>query len=165
MLVCVNGRERRGPRLANDPDRYIRRVKAGRWQARPHVPIREGGEGRVNLGCFATAAEARQAVLDFWWGRRKPRLKWARPVQRGDVTVWIAVVRLPHWLCRVEVAGKGGAKRITRRPGPSVRLPGDYDTPEGAHAAAKEWLTRTLGLIGWYLTVAPAADLRTWGAA
>lgn len=140
----------RGARLRNDPNRFIRMVKGGRFQARPYVPPSEGGEGRVNLGCFATAAEARQAVLDFWWGRRPGRLRWARPVPRGDGTAWIAVVRIPPWAVWLE----GRRKPVpTRRA--AHRLPGEYPTAELAHAAAARWLVDNLGLLGWWMTVAP----------
>jgi hypothetical protein len=61
------------PRLENDPDRYIRRVKGGKFQARP---IDE--DGRHNLGLFPTMGEARKAIQDYYWGRRGERAKYVR---------------------------------------------------------------------------------------
>lgn len=61
------------PRVHPDPDRYIRMVKGGRYQARPydfladHLPPKER---RMTIpGTFATKAQARKAIRDFWWGR------------------------------------------------------------------------------------------------
>lgn len=80
---------RRGPRLATDPFRYVRRVKGGRYQARPY------DEGvRYNLGLFPTPAAAAKAVLEFWWGKRTERPKFVRPVHlRGGVTAYVVIVR------------------------------------------------------------------------
>ena len=160
--------QRRGARLHNDPNKYVRRVKGGRWQARPHVPKGEDGAGRVNLGCFDTPEEARRAVLEFWWGKREPRYRWTRPVHRGDATRWIAVPRVPEYLAEA-VSVRRRARDGRFAPGRvlavrrAVRLPGEYATAREAHEAAKRWL-RSLGLLGWWGSVAPAADLRTWPA-
>ena len=45
-------------RLENDPDRYIRVVKGGKYQARP-IDLGE----RYDLGLFPTKAAARVAML------------------------------------------------------------------------------------------------------
>ncbi|HEY1188456.1 MAG TPA: hypothetical protein VGE74_12465 [Gemmata sp.] len=58
-----------------DPDRYVRRVKGGRFQARPYDPETRT---RENLGTFATEAQARAAVQRFWWGQQPPRAKFVR---------------------------------------------------------------------------------------
>lgn len=180
MSDCVDGddpaerpavldpRDRRGPRLANDPNKYIRRVAGNRYQCRPHVPLSEGGEGRVNLGCFDTIGEARAARDAFWWNKFPPRLKWAFPVNGSDSGKWIAFIRLPAYVLKLVEdrepptgRAKGRLRSIKCESGPSVRLPGEYDTAEEAHEAARAWLVANLGRLGEWLTVAPAADARS----
>jgi hypothetical protein len=72
-------RERRSARLANDPDKYIRPVRCGKYHARPYCPI--AGE-RYDLGLFQTRHQARKAIEDFWWGRRKPIQRYTRQITR-----------------------------------------------------------------------------------
>jgi hypothetical protein len=116
----------RPPRLANDPDKYVRVVKGGKYQARPY----DEGRVRYNLGLFPTRHQARQAVLDFWWGRRPARLRFARPVRTAaGEELWVAVVRIPR--------RAGGHETV--RVGPRFR------TAEEAHRAAVEYLRRECG--------------------
>lgn len=131
----TSAKTRRPVRVANDPDRYVRQVKGGRYQARPF------DEGvRYNLGCFETRAQARKAILEFWWGRLAPRLRWTKPVPLPDGgTEWLAVVRVP------------GEREKRKRGGPApepglvtVRV-GRYATAKDAHLAAKVFLRAALG--------------------
>jgi hypothetical protein len=133
----------RSPRVGNDPDRYIRLVKGGKYQARPY------DEGvRENLGLFPTRHAARKAIAEYWWGRLKPRPRFARPVSCGQTTRWIAVVRVP-------------ARRGDRPPGwrlETVRVPGVFESAEDAHRAAVAWLARECGpLVAWVLATGRAA--------
>jgi len=127
-------RSARGPRLANDPDKYIRVVKGGKYQARPY------DEGvRYNLGLYATKHQARKAIQEFWWGRFAARPRWARPVtSRSGQTRWIAVVRVPA--PRDRNRGLPPGWRLE-----TIRLPGDYDTAAEAHLAAVNWLNKHVG--------------------
>lgn len=107
-------------RLQNDPYRYIRIVKGGKYQARPW----DDGE-RFNLGLFPTRDAAAAAIREFWqhggasW-YRKARLKYVRPkkYRNGDV-MHTAVV--------------------------CITL-GDYSTPEAAARAIEAYLRGTCGL-------------------
>lgn len=133
----------RAPRLANDADKYTRVVKGGKYQARPYVAEEHR---RYNLGLFHTRDQARKAISEFWWGRRKPKFRFARPVRlRCGKTVWIAVVRLPDYLARRNKDGtvtRGGSHRVGDR----------FDAAEDAHAAAVAWVRGHVGpLLAWYL--------------
>lgn len=108
-------RRRVGPKLVNDPDRYIRRVKGGRYQARPW----DLGT-RYNLGLFATPHEARRAIHDFWWGKRADLPKHTRRV---------------HFL--------SGPRYAAMRPGGGPVL-GFYDTREEAAARVASYLRQRL---------------------
>lgn len=118
-------------RLQGDPDRYIRVVKGGKYQARPH------DEGvRYNLGLFPNINEARRAVTEFWWGKREPRVRFARPVRdRAGRVTWIACVRVP--------VADGGGKLET------VRIGDVYPSARDAHVAAVAWLVAELGVFAW----------------
>jgi len=73
--------QKRSPRVANDPDKYIRPVKGGRFQARPYLE----GE-RFNLGIFHTRHQARTAISLFWWGKLKDTPKYTKRIDvRGEV--------------------------------------------------------------------------------
>jgi hypothetical protein len=63
------------PRTQSDPDRYIRVVKGGKYQARP-VDLGE----RFDLGLFPTKDQARAALREFWWGRRPDTPRFTRRV-------------------------------------------------------------------------------------
>ena len=98
-------------RLANDPDKYIRRVRGGRFQARPY----DEGE-RFNLGTFATVGEARSAIREFW--RRSV----------GELpkhTYRVHVNGVEKFLVRLRFEGDGWMYQL-----------GPYDTREQAGAAA-----------------------------
>ena len=66
-------RRRCGPKLAGDPDRYIRRVKGGRFQARPY----DLGE-RFDLGVFATRHQAQRAIREWRLGQRESLPRFVR---------------------------------------------------------------------------------------
>ena len=68
-------------RLSSDPDRFIRITKGGRYQARPY----DQGCRYTIPGTFATKAQARKAIQEFWWGRVKevPRGTRYYPQRRG----------------------------------------------------------------------------------
>lgn len=71
----------RPPRLQNDPDKYVRRVKGGRFQARPYD---EFERERHNLGLFPTRHAARQAILEFWWGQREAIPRFTKRIAYRD---------------------------------------------------------------------------------
>lgn len=107
-------------RLRNDPYKYIRVVKGGRYQARPW----DDGE-RFNLGLFPTRDAAAIAIREFWqhggasW-YRKAKMKYVRPKKRRDGTsAYTAVV--------------------------FVNL-GDYTTEESAYQAIRKYLQGTCGI-------------------
>jgi len=98
-------------RLANDPDKYIRRIRGGRFQARPY------DEGvRYNLGTFATAGEARAAIREFW-----RRSVGELPKHTHRVTV----NGVEKFMVRIKFEGNGWTYQL-----------GPYDTREQAGAAA-----------------------------
>jgi len=69
-------------RINNDPDKYIRMIKGGRYQARPF----DEGVRYTLPGFFATKAEARKAIQAFWWGKIKELPKGTRAYHtRGTV--------------------------------------------------------------------------------
>lgn len=94
----------------DDPDRYLRQVKGGRIQARPYDPVTRT---RVNLGTFATKAQARAARDRYWWGRQEPKPKFVRCSRnqfshdRGDP---------PRFFVLIPTAGDDG-KRAYKRVG------------------------------------------------
>ncbi len=105
------------PRLATDPDRYIRRVKGGRYQARPFDGTQGGGTGgRDNLGLFPTRGAARAAILEYWQGRRPG---------------------LPRYVKAIH--GRAGTKYLACVP---VRL-GEFATRDAAAAAVETWVRAT----------------------
>ncbi|WP_439622332.1 hypothetical protein [Gemmata sp.] len=128
-------------RLQNDPDKFIRPVKGNKFQARPcDLGV------RYNLGVFPTIGEARRAVAEFWWGKREPRVRFARPVRdRAGRVTWIACVRVP---------GVGGGKLET------VRVGGTYPSAKDAHAAAVAWLVAELGVFAWRVVAGCEVDVR-----
>lgn len=91
----------RPPRLANDPDRYIRRVKGGRYQARPYCPV---AQERYTLpGTFGTIGEARKALQEFWWGKRPNVPRFTRAFHTAGGERFGAVV---HWHGERYTAGR-----------------------------------------------------------
>jgi len=107
-------------RLVNDPDKYIRQVKGGRYQARPYA------EGvRYNLGQFDTKHQAREAINRFWWGKLQELPKHTQRVRVNGEDKYI--VKLRH-----------EADGYTYKLGP-------YDTRE---EAAKIASALVLGLYG-----------------
>lgn len=78
-------------RLQNDPYKYVRRVKGGKYQARPF----DEGQ-RYNLGLFATKDAAAAAVREFWWGKRPDKHRHVKPVHKGDgTTTYRAAIVVP----------------------------------------------------------------------
>lgn len=110
---------RPGARLANDPDKYIRRIK-GRYQARPY----DLGE-RFDLGLFATVEQARRAIREFWLGLREPIPRFTKQTVDGFVVV-VFGKRVGDYETRGEAAtaarrycvrrfGAGAAAMLVRR--------------------------------------------------
>lgn len=125
----------RPPRLQNDPDRYIRRVKGGLFQVRPYCPIT--GQ-RYDLGeLFRTIGAARKARDDFWWGGR-PDADYVRFTKRvGDGDRYVACVVVRADLLRGALAA-GGRERETLTVGP-------FATRAEAAAAARGVLAAVCG--------------------
>lgn len=75
-------------------DRYIRRVKGGRYQARPYDAV--DGK-RYNLGIYNTREQAAAAIKLFWQGKLKelPRFVLRVKNRRGEFSHY--AVRI-HWL-------------------------------------------------------------------
>lgn len=68
---------KRGPRLANDPYRYVRFVpKARKYQARPYCTITKE---RYNLGLWPTKEAAARAIRRFWATGQGEKPKYIRP--------------------------------------------------------------------------------------
>lgn len=109
----------RPPRLENDPDRHIRQVKGGKYQARPY----DMGE-RYNLGCFHTKAQARKAIFEFWWGKRGDLPRFVRKIRRRIGDWFLACVPTP--------AG-------------CVKVGGEHPTPDAAARAAEDFVRKTFG--------------------
>jgi hypothetical protein len=147
----------RPARLQNDPDKYIRPIKGGRYQARPYDLA-----FRYNLGNFHTKHAARKAIERFWKGEIQARLKFARPLPLtvDGVRGWIAVVRVPAARDRAaEREWRDHRRRalldrgVPAEPPPgwrppklvSVRVPGTFATDVEAHKAAVAWLVREVG--------------------
>lgn len=65
-------------------DRYIRRVKGGKYQARPYDSI--DGK-RYNLGLFPSRYEARKAIQLFWRGKLKELPRFVRRIKNRDGTI------------------------------------------------------------------------------
>lgn len=80
--------QKRSPRVANDPDKYIRVVKGGRYQARPYLE----GE-RFNLGLFETRHSARAAISLFWWGKLKDAPKYTKRIEIHGEIRFLATIR------------------------------------------------------------------------
>ena len=110
--------DRRGPRLQGDPFKYIRRVKGGKFQARPYCTIERE---RYNLGLFPTRGTAADAIRLFWETGAGERLKFVRRIDSQDGTVYRAVVL--------------------------VKL-GDHPTPGEAFAAAVRFAARAARIPG-----------------
>lgn len=98
-------------RLVNDPDKYIRRIRGGRYQARPYLE----GE-RYNLGTFPTQHAARMAISQFWWGKLRELPKHTMRISARGEDKFIAMIHFE---------GDGWTYRL-----------GPYDTREQAAAAA-----------------------------
>lgn len=109
--------ERGSARTRNDPDRHIRQVAGGRFQARPYCD----GE-RYDLGTFPTISEARRAIMKFWWGELPALPKFT-------YRCWWPI---------------GGFLARVRVDGVTVRL-GWFEKREAAAAAVKLHLVRTYG--------------------
>lgn len=108
-------RRRCGPKLANDPDRYLRRVKGGRIQARPY----DLGE-RFDLGCFATRHEARKAVREWRLGLRQSLPRFVRKAGRQFV-VNVFGVRVGEYATR-EKAARAALRHCRQRFGAAVAV-------------------------------------------
>lgn len=96
----------RPPRLANDPDRFIRPVKGKRWQVRPYCPVEKV---RYTIpGTFGTIGEARKALQEFWWGKRPDVPRFTRAYHTADGERFGAVV---YWHGERYTAGRMFATR------------------------------------------------------
>ncbi len=104
-------RDSRPPRLASDPDKYIRRIRGGRYQARPY----DEGE-RFNLGTFATVQDARAAIKEFW---RRSVGELPKHTHR------VMIDGVEKFMVRIKFEGDGWTYQL-----------GPYDTREQAGAAA-----------------------------
>jgi hypothetical protein len=117
------------PRLRDDPDKYIRRVKGGRYQARPF----DLGV-RYDLGLFATMHEARTAIREFWWGQRDSLPRFVKCVHTKAGQRYRAVIThvIGEFATREEAADAAerwiratftaeGAKRLLSRSDTSKR--------------------------------------------
>ena len=116
-------------RVGNDPDRYVRPVKGGRYQARPYCGVEHR---RYDLGCFETREQARKAVREFWWGKRKALLPGTRRFRLRDGRVCYAAVA-------VVLGERVSLKRM-------------FDTREEAHRALLDAVAeklRTWPLVCW----------------
>jgi hypothetical protein len=111
-----------------DPDRYIRPVKGGRYQARPHDTFT--GE-RENLGTFGTRAQARVAVQEFWAGKRKGKPKFVRRCDTKTGARFFIVLPTPST----------NGKRKWQRVG------GWYESEDEAAEAVRTILTASFGPI------------------
>lgn len=107
---------------AERPPRYIRRVKGGKWQARPY---RSDTAERHNLGLFKTLEEAQEAIEAFLDGHRDPLPKFVHRHQfsDGSKSYWAAVPS----------AGKGGKRTL-------ARIGEWFSTPEEASRAVRRHL-------------------------
>ncbi len=97
----------RSPRVANDPDKYIRVCNNGQYQARPYLD----GE-RYNLGLFATRHSARAAIAKFWWGKLKDIPKYTYGIQSAAGVRFFAIIRFqktPHKLGPFETRSEAAA--------------------------------------------------------
>jgi hypothetical protein len=130
VLADVDRRPARKPRpdrprvtrLENDPDRHIRTVKGGKYQARP-IDLGE----RYDLGLFPTKAAARAAILEFWWGKRPSLPKFTKLCHTNAGPRFIALCPDPG------------------RPGHFVRVGTWFDTRKAAGLAAERWVRRRYG--------------------
>jgi hypothetical protein len=80
---------RRSPRVANDPDKYIRVAKTGKYQARPYCSIERE---RYDLGLFETRHQARTAILEFWRGKRPDIPKYTRRIHTRDGHRYMVII-------------------------------------------------------------------------
>lgn len=97
-------------RLANDPYKYIRRVKGGKYQARPY----DQGE-RYNLGLFPTREAAARAIGEFWWGKRPDKPRHVKPVRKCDGSVkYRAVIVVPLGEYESQEAAFDAVKRYVK---------------------------------------------------
>lgn len=110
----------------DDPDRYIRPVKGGKYQARPHDTL--SGE-RENLGLFATRAQARTAIREFWAGKLRPRPKFVRSSRSPAGPRFFVVLPAP--------TAEGGRRW--------QRVGGWYATADAAAAARDGFLRAAFG--------------------
>lgn len=116
-----------------DPDRFIRRVKGGRYQARPHNAVTRE---RINLGTFATIDQARVAIRKYWWGQIEPKPKFVR-LWRNQY--WHERDEPPRYFVVIPTAAPEGGKRGWKRVG------GWYASEPEAAAAAKQFLVASFG--------------------
>lgn len=115
----------------DDPDRYIRVVRGGKYQARPYD---YDLQGRENLGLFHTRDQARKAIREYWAGKRKPLPKFVRRAffRNGDV----------KYYALVPDTDRSGGRKWLRVGGPQMW----HATPEEAYAAGAAHLRREYGL-------------------
>ena len=106
-------------RIQFDPDRYIRLVKGGKYQARPYSE----GE-RYSLGLFETKAQARKAIQDFWWGRVPSRGRFVRraKTRQGPRFFVVVPVRVGEWFETYEAASAAAERWIRATWGKAADL-------------------------------------------
>lgn len=117
-MVSTQTPPRKPHRHANLPP-YIRRIRNGRYQARPYCDVERK---RYNLGTFASVWEAQKALAEFWAGKRRERSKYVR-----------------------QMDGAHGPEYLVTVP---VQL-GRYSTPDAADAAVKRLLKHLGGPLFW----------------
>lgn len=115
---------RRSARISTDPEKYIRAIKGGRYQARPWLEGR-----RYDLGTFATRGAARIAIQQFWRGEIVAKPRFVKKIHTAVGVRYIAVVHVP---------GEDGVRR-------TIRVGDRYLTPVEAQGAAINYLDETLG--------------------
>ena len=111
-----------------DPMRFVRRVKGGKFQARPFNYLERT---RVNLGLFHTWEAASKACRLYFLGQLQPRPKFVRPAHTRRGT---------RYFVMIPTAGPGGKRAY-------LRLPDMHETVEAAVAARDAALVAAFGRI------------------
>lgn len=148
-----------GARLRNSCT-YVRRVKNGRWQARPYCSIEKE---RYNLGIFNTREAAEAAVRAFWKTSRGDRRKFVKPVHYRDGSTRYAatlIITLGRHDSPEQAADvvrdflarrlpKEEAARLVGRREVNPKAPDPNRVELYAHLAARRKLVAELHAAGW----------------